>query len=212
MFAKFNGVGETGIGINVTGNSYLELGNEQITARYPIDMRSKQITNVADPTFQQSVATKNYVDYIKCYEGVVPRLEANDSKTGFICSASSEYSANYLAYNAFASTSAEWATYFITSNFWIKIYCPDPIKVCGFRISGRTNRGAGRICDWRFDASSDDNTWHTLLSTSTCIDSGVYKYDVHTPNLYQWFRIYVINADANNPGLRYFQIYKYLNN
>ena len=47
--------------------------------------------------FPHHLATKEYVDNIKLYKGYIPCLEDNESKTGFIVKACSEYSILYYA-------------------------------------------------------------------------------------------------------------------
>ena len=65
-------------------------------------MNEKYIVNLHDPAEAQDAATKNYVDksWKKCRVGYIPNLEANDSITGFIASASSN-NVGHEAYRAF---------------------------------------------------------------------------------------------------------------
>src|SRR5688572_16595688 len=66
-----------------------------------ITMNDKYISDLHDPAEAQDAATKNYVDnsWKKCRVGYIPNLEANNSLTGFVVSASS--TVGHEAYRAF---------------------------------------------------------------------------------------------------------------
>ena len=75
-------------------------------------MNDKCISDLHNPKLPQDAATKNYVDarYVKNNVGYVPDLATNsDNNSGFIVSASSEYSSDYLACNVFNSWRVKWA-------------------------------------------------------------------------------------------------------
>ena len=67
-----------------------------------ITMNEKYIVDLHDPAEAQDAATKNYVDnsWKKCLVGYIPNLEANNSMTGFVASASSS-NVGHEAYRAF---------------------------------------------------------------------------------------------------------------
>lgn len=183
---------------------------QQILLGADIDADEYTITNLDVPTNPADAVPKYYVDDMKCTEGVIPPLENNSSKTGFYCIASSEYSSTYAACNAFRMVSGvEWCTLSIRTNFWIKVYCPNPVRIWKFGLAGR-NSDLERIYNWRLEGSNDNVNFDIILSkTNTFIGKNLQEFTVDT-TYYQWYRLYVLNAEATNPGLRYFQIYKYL--
>ena len=68
-----------------------------------ITMNEKYISDLHDPVSEaQDAATKNYVDksWKKCRVGYIPILEADNSMTGFVASASSN-TVGHEAYRAF---------------------------------------------------------------------------------------------------------------
>ena len=64
-----------------------------------------------DPVRHNDAATKRYVDNKarKSKTGLIPDLAANFD-TGYEATASSEFNANYRAYNAFRVGNYDWAT------------------------------------------------------------------------------------------------------
>ena len=53
---------------------------------------------------------------------LIPDITAN-LDIGYEATASSEFNANYRAYNAFRVGNYDWATLGIKNDFWIKIKC-----------------------------------------------------------------------------------------
>ena len=80
-----------------------------------ITMNEKYIVNLHDPAEAQDAATKNYVDkcWKKCRVGYIPNLEADNSVTGFVASASSN-NEGHEAFRAFNNLTPEtsWAVFF----------------------------------------------------------------------------------------------------
>ena len=80
-----------------------------------ITMNEKNIVNLHDPAEAQDAATKNYVDkcWKKCRVGYIPNLEADNSVTGFVASASSN-NEGHEAFRAFNNLTPEtsWAVFF----------------------------------------------------------------------------------------------------
>ena len=80
-----------------------------------ITMNEKNIVNLHDPAEAQDAATKNYVDksWKKCHVGYIPNLEADNSVTGFVASASSN-NEGHEAFRAFNNLTPEtsWVIFF----------------------------------------------------------------------------------------------------
>ena len=160
-----------------------------------IDANDFTILNLPEPINLTDAVPKHYVNNMKCTEGVVPALESNSSKTGFYCIASSQYNATYEACNVFKMVyTTSWATLSINSNFWFKVYCPQPVRIWKFALSGRDN--VQRIYNWRLEGSNDNFTFDILYTAvNTYIDQQRYDFEVG-PNqpYYKWYRLFVINA------------------
>ena len=104
-----------------------------------ITMNEKYISDLHDPAEAQDAATKNYVDksWKKCHVGYIPNLEANNSVTGFVASASScgEGQEAYKAFNNHV-TSNSWVCGDDVT-VWIQIKCPEPVIIWRFAFYAR---------------------------------------------------------------------------
>src|ERR1043165_1086102 len=107
-----------------------------------IVMSQKYIVDLHDPSEAQDAATKNYVDksFKKCHVGYIPNLEANNSMTGFVASASSSTEGHdaYRAFNNlvsgdswFSASGASWASAAADrdTTSWLQIKCPEPVVI-----------------------------------------------------------------------------------
>lgn len=153
----------------------------------------------------------------KCHVGYVPRLTANTNYRGFVPSASSEFSASYIAANAFkgdyvsgAGVNGEWATASVNSNFWIRIACPVPVRTWKFGFRGRDSN-TQRIFDWRIEGSTDNTIWNTLFTAPnpTFLGSTYQEFLVDSVGKFQFYRLFVVNAEVTSPGLSSMQLFVY---
>ena len=181
-----------------------------------INCSGYNIYSLADPIGDSDAATKRYVDKKKNVIGYVPNLDSSNSKLGFSVSASSTFIHNRP--NAFSphhvfntSDSVEWCTLGITTNFWIKIECPESIIVWKFTLRGRPS-GIERIYNWRLEGSNDNSAWTTIYSNNNYLVTNVlHSFDISSNTTpYKYYRIFVLNAEPFNPGLRHWQLYTYL--
>lgn len=179
----------------------------------PISMANNAITDVADPTDAQDVATKNYVDSIPIlsYDGHIPPMSANTSQTGFIASASSFFSANYQPFMAFspqlvpALSVNEWAANNEGAGAWIQIQCPASVRIWKIRLRGRTSN-TERITSWNL-AGSTGGAFTTLLTSTTTLGAAVQEFLVTTIAAFSIYRLNVVAAEPLNPGLSHFQVF-----
>jgi hypothetical protein len=185
-----------------------------------LDMGGYSIHNVKDPVNDTDVVNKktvmNYINQlingytIKNSVGLIPSLNNNNSKMGYIVRASSEREPNNLAFCAFNNNKSGWCVADgISENFWIEITCPEPVLIHKCSIKGLY----GRIYDWKLQGNIGDafHTWTDLypsLNDDVYIDkSSLLTFDVFPPVKYSKYRIYVNAAEAPNPGISHWQLY-----
>ena len=178
-----------------------------------IVMNDNGITNLHNPNADQDAATKNYVDtrYILNNVGFVPNLFSNNkNKNGFEVSASSEKVSDKSssAYNVFLNSRyGEWCTNGVINDFWIQLHCPERIRIHKFSLRGKRS-GTERIYDWKFQGSNDTDVWDDLhTETNALIGNTISFYNVSTSTEYSNFRIFVVDAEGDNPGLSSWQLY-----
>ena len=113
-----------------------------------LDMGNNKISNLLDPEQGKDVANKQYIDLkikneinriiVFNRSGLVPNLNSNESKTGYLVYASSEYSRDYSAYKAFNnSEDSEWATAGVNKIFWIRLVCSANVRIYALKLRAR---------------------------------------------------------------------------
>jgi len=173
-----------------------------------INMNGHSITKLCDPDSAEDAATKNHVDtrYIKNSVGFVPDLVSNVSnKSGFKVSAS--HDPDNVACHVFNSwRTDEWIAG-TKSNFWIQIQCPEWIRLHKFSLRGKSNN-TDRIFNWKLQASNGGINWSDLYhSCNKYIGNNTSFFNIDNSNLYDYFRIFVLEAESKLAGLTYWQLY-----
>src|SRR5271167_1878539 len=175
---------------------------------------NNNIINVLDPVNPQDGATKNYVDTslnTTVLTAYFPVLTSDTSNSGgWIVSASSEYSSAYAAYKV--TTTNDWATLGIISNYWVQIQAPSSVPaVIPVQIGVKGRLSNEEAATWKFDASNDGINYTTLLTSNTTITSAsTLTFTVPSTGVsFRYFRIYAFTSSpgAINPGLSVFQVY-----
>jgi hypothetical protein len=152
--------------------------------------------------------------------GYIPRLDTNLNIRGFESLASSENSASYRACNAFRQNyvatpgvDGEWATNGVTSNFWLQIKCPMPVKIWKVGLTGRAGSvSANRITNWRIQASNNGTDYITIYTAPNPTPLGVtyQEFNIDSIGEFTFYRIFAVNAEATSPGLSVFQLFVYV--
>jgi hypothetical protein len=183
-------------------------------------MNQKSITDLKDPANAQDASTRNYVDNAlkKCYVGYIPNLEANQSVTGFVASASSVVHHNFQAYGAFNSLNADgsngtWQCYNSASApGWLQIKCPEPVKIWRFALKALRST----IDSWILSGSNDGSTFTQLLSSTEALLSSrpaLSFFNLTTPpTSYQFYKLTVESSIQDRPiylGVQVMQLYLY---
>ena len=223
---------EHGFLLKTRGEDICQLGTNdnppEINIYKHIRMNGKRITNYSKlPRFPHEVANKLYVGQNprKILNGYLPTLKSKtegrraNSKSGFIVSASSEYSRQFRAENVFNNIYTfgrgdragwEWSTNGETTNFWIQIKCPDMVRVCKVRLRGRESN-TQRIFSWRIEASIDGQTFTVLYEAPvpTYLGNEIQDFSIDTQNRYNYYRLFCLEGEETNPGLSFMQLFKY---
>ena len=174
-----------------------------------IVMNENAITGLKDPDCQLDAANKRYVDLrrVKNSAGYVPNLITNNrNKAGFAVSASNEYGLN-LSCSVF-SIIGEWLSA-VNTNFWIQVRCPEKVRLHKFALRGVPT---GIIRNWKLQACNDDTTWNDVYDNvddgnGVFINESLSFHECESLIKYQSYRIFIVNAVGENPGLSYWQLY-----
>ena len=174
-----------------------------------IIMNDNAITGLKDPDDQLDATNKRYVDlkHVKNSAGYVPHLISNDrNKTVFVVTASNEHGLN-LACSVF-SIVGEWLST-VNTNFWIQVRCPEKVRLHKFALRGIVTC---TIRTWKLQATNDDMTWDDIYDNvedgnGLVIDESLSFHECESLIKYRSYRIFIINATGENPGLSYWQLY-----
>src|ERR1043165_1952193 len=146
--------------IDIVKNAEYPVG--RINVFKNIYMRGAGITGLVEPKGATSAATKKYVDDSikkKCLVGYIPNLEANNSITGFIATASGS-SAGHEAYRAFNNlvSGDPWFAGVDGRSAWLQIKCPESVIIWRLALKVRMT-----MLGWSLTGSNDDGITETLF-------------------------------------------------
>ena len=129
--------------VKIDNRDVTKFNRNKIDLFRDINVNGKYIYNLPLPIHHYDACTKGYADAVvkKCHIGLIPNLNRNADKSGYVVSASNEHSPTYAAFKAFRSGNTEWATRGITSDFWIKIRCLEAVRAVSYtHLTLPTNR------------------------------------------------------------------------
>ena len=197
-----------------------------------LNMNGQQIIGLKNPINDDEACNKKYVD-LKAAElksessvktiyfntlmniltiqntvGYVPILNSNlNNKYGFKVTTNSEQPENKQAFNAFTYKKSEWITNGANRNFWIQIQCPERIKIWRFALRGKDS-GQDCIYKWSLQGRNNDTKWNVIYTANNDPINNVMRYFYVSPKeVYNNYRIFVEEAEGQNPGLSYWQLY-----
>ena len=202
--------------IDVNGENVCHFGDPSLTMYKNIEMNSKKILYLTEPTYPHEAVSKNYVDRrfvdmaILSYEGHIPSLERADSKTGFVVSSSSHTDSFAEGWLAFAAEKrGEWATS-ECEDAWLQVYCPTPVKIWKIRLTDRRLPGKlnENITSWKLSAGDSSDELVDIYTTETKLGYHMQEFSITTLRAYSVYRLTVLSAESERSiGLSYFQIY-----
>jgi hypothetical protein len=123
--------------------------------------------------------------------GYIPKLTSNTNYLGFTPSASSELNASWIAANAFAGVyGTDWATAGVSTNFWLKIACPNAVRIWKIALRGK-NGNAELIYNWRIEASNDNSVWSIVYTAPnpTNLNNTYQEFLFDSVSKFQYYRI-----------------------
>src|SRR5271156_246597 len=171
-----------------------------------INMNNNNITDVKTPTDDKDAVNKEYLlsRHSKNSVGLIPMLYANNDKTGFQVSASSE--PNFFAYNIFNSYSTNAWSPTTGINYFVKVKCPNPVIVYRFQLRGKTLAKASYRLE--LHGSTNDYNWILLFKDENALlNDQISTFDCTYLNLYSIFKIIVLSSDATVHGFTYCQLF-----
>ena len=198
-------------------NSKLDLQGGTMTGN--INMNAFKITNVGEPVNNDDAVNKKYVDeqnapknmYFLSTVGLVPHLSSSRDKSGFVVIESSFKDNNHLGCKAFnLMRNSEWRVADkIINNFWIELHCNEPVRI--YKFTARTPVST-KLLKWKIQGgASRGSSWEDLPFTPIIPIEHAITYtfttDPKVAKEYECYRLFVEEAEGDNPGLIHWQLY-----
>ena len=176
-----------------------------------INMNENYIGGLKDPNWEQDAATKSYVDtrFVKNSVGYVPILTTSLSKNDFVVSEYSYHSPQNMGYQVFNRSLNDWVVAEgVKTNCWLKLRCPESIRIYKFALRGRSGSTAKHNFKLQGNNEDDDNWTDIFSGSDVLLSNTVSSFNVAESILYSYYRIFVIDSDMiGAPGLSYWQLY-----
>ena len=153
----------------------------------------------------------DYKRHLHQYTYLVPILTSNTSASGYVASASSEYSNDEGAWRVFDRQASQWTTRYGTNrNVELKITLPEAQK-CDFIVLETSDANSRIPQTFRIEASNDDSNWTVLyqnLEGANLSTYGNYRYENPYKNTaFKYYRLYILtNKGDGFISLRAFQL------
>ena len=157
---------------------------------------------------------RQYKRSLNKYTYLVPTLSSNTSASGYIASASSEYSNNEGAWRAFDQQSSQWTTRNgVNRNVELKITLPEAQK-CDLIMLETSDANARVPQTFRIEASNDDSNWTALYQNlegaNLSTYSNYYYENPYKDTAFKYYRLYILtNKGDGFISLREFQLIKH---
>jgi len=176
-----------------------------------INMNQNYIGGLNDPNWGQDAATKNYADtrFVKNNVGFVPVLAGNHNKNGFLVEVSSQQIEAKSGFQVFTKAFNEWVVADgVKNNFWIKLKCPEQIRIHKFALRGRAGSSAKHNFKLQGNNADNDNWTDIFSGNDVILSNTVSFFNVPESSAYYYYRIFIIDCEMTAaPGLSYWQLY-----
>lgn len=162
-------------------------------------------------TLSALIASENAVDYIvrsttwAVSAAIVPKMTSNTAPSG-VCSASSNYSADYPAFRVFdgipytSSNNSRWVSASgSNTNQWLQYKFTSAVKIEYVRIQQLNTSGTGTPKNMKVQASNDGVAWTDI---ATYVNTDI-TFDVEIPvsieTSYQYYRLVMVDTVQTSP-------------
>jgi hypothetical protein len=142
--------------------------------------------------------------------GLVPHFINPINATGFVVSANSTLNNLHAAHKIFIpNNNSSWRVDGISTNFWIEIKCPYESCIYKFSIQPADNT---KLIKWKIQGRNNGfHLWENLsFNIEPLIDNSIKVFTLENLKLaksYYDYRIFIEEAEGENPGLNYWQLY-----
>ena len=198
-----------GVTLTQINNAFVRLdGTSVLTGN--LNMGGNSIEGLSNPTEDNHITTKKYVDKSrkKCLVGYIPNLEANNSITGFVASASASSAGHeaYRAFNNLVSGDPWFAGVDGAPTTSLVIKCPEPVIIWRLALKVRMD-----LAMWDLFGSNDGTRFASLLSSSATLPVGASPtfFNISTTTAYRYYKLTMVEDDWVMNGLEVMKLYVY---
>lgn len=168
--------------------------------------------------WQDSVISQDFISPPDGYTLVTPEMTANDAPEPYVASASTEYSGDYQAWEAFDhvsdSDSDSWITTSGQKAGWVKLDFGDgnAKTITKYTITSRLNETLSAPEDWTFEGSNNDSDWDILDTQVDITDWGnneTKTFEFANSTSYRYYRLNITdNVNDNQTAVAELGLYE----
>lgn len=215
-YSQASGLGATFYEVQFYPQSYDGVGiTEDSTAMTYIGLNNyASNTLLADSDWAKAICVSNYSDSVMNVHN--PNMSSNTTPSGYVASASSVYSSQFPAYQAFDGTGYSWCSD-AGSSFYVRLKFAEAIIINAFKMivnHGDVNQSR-QFNNWKIQGSNDASNWTDLYtSTELTVSDVVYGGLFNNSTPYLYYQLYIIkNATTKSysPEIEELRLYSRVN-
>lgn len=215
-YSQASGLGATFYEVQFYPQSYDGVGiTEDSTAMTYIGLNNyASNTLLADSDWAKAICVSNYSDSVMNVHN--PNMSSNTTPSGYVASASSVYSSQFPAYQAFDGTGYSWCSD-AGSSFYVRLKFAEAIIINAFKmIVNHDDVNQNRqFNNWKIQGSNDASNWTDLYtSTELTVSDVVYGGLFNNSTPYLYYQLYIIkNATTKSysPEIEELRLYSRVN-